>query len=192
MRRRKFILGVGSMAVGSAAAIGTGALDASEVDRSVSGRIVSDVNPAYLKISPRSPYAEVRNGQLTLSFDDLGDNGSQQDSGNGLNADSINEFDEVFKIDNRAEPDPENDLHVWIEHNIPHLQFYWSGRPYNQSTNYPQSELATSGNKAEIVPQGVSGNNGVKVGVIVDVDDIDRPQEVFRGNDEFTIHADRS
>jgi hypothetical protein len=89
MKRRKFILGAGSLAAGSAAAVGTGAFSSASVDnRSFEGTIVND-NSALLRLNPTvSPYAtQDGNGYLSVEID-------------GLNQESTFTFMQLFRIHN--------------------------------------------------------------------------------------------
>lgn len=64
MKRRTFILGVGAASVGTAGAIGTGAISSVTADRGVNLRIASDTN-AYLEFDPLSELAEINKGGIT-------------------------------------------------------------------------------------------------------------------------------
>lgn len=191
MKRRKLLIGLGALAAGGTAAIGTGALDQSEIDRNVDGQVVGD-GSAYLKISSISDYSEVAgNGQVRISFDDIGDQGGNQPDGDGLNQDSENWFDCLVKLGNRAEAGS-GPLEVTVESNVPRLRFYWCGQPWENDPNYPTNAWADQ-NSVTIHPDGdPNTNNNVKFGAYVDMEDVDQPQSVFNGNDDFTIYADRA
>ena len=82
MERRKFLIGVGSLAAGGAAATGTGALSSVSAERSVSVQTESDADGANLGLEPNDDYdgnaeefAEVTSGTLELTFDDVNKNG---------------------------------------------------------------------------------------------------------------------
>jgi len=51
MERRKFVIGLGALASGSAAAMGTGAFTTAEVERSVSVNVKGD-DAAYVRLAP--------------------------------------------------------------------------------------------------------------------------------------------
>lgn len=97
MQRRKFLIGVGSLAAGSAAAMGTGAVSVQESGRQLNGRVAADA-AGYTRIKPEDlngHFADTKeNGELLLNFDQ---NGS---GGEGLNPDSLNMFYNVFYIEN--------------------------------------------------------------------------------------------
>jgi len=88
--RRKFIAGLGALATGSAAAMGTGAFSQVTADRTVSVSVAGD-GAAYLDLNPVSEYASISSGgELTLDF------------GN-LNQDSDFRFYDVFQVTNTTD-----------------------------------------------------------------------------------------
>lgn len=103
MQRRKFIVGVGSLAAGSAAAVGTGAFSNFQGDRDATFSIAAD-NNAFLGLSaPNGPlengeHASIQaNNELAIHF-----NSSSSTGGNGLNPDAETWFDEVFRVTNQG------------------------------------------------------------------------------------------
>jgi hypothetical protein len=101
MRRRKFLIGAGSLAAGSAAAVGTGAFTSVSAERTVSVNIVDD-NNSLLRLTqsgtgPNSQYAEISNGQVTIDLDNSDDGG-----GSGLNKDSETDIFDIFRIQNQG------------------------------------------------------------------------------------------
>jgi len=181
VKRRKFLVGAGALFSGSAAAMGTGALSSTEIDRTATGEIVGD-GDAYIRMVPygeNSEFASIENGQLTLDFSDGGENAplntQGKSTGLGLNADSVNKFDGVFRI---SANDNGGAFDVWLESNSDHIRFYWSSK---------KSGYANKGNSVEL---STEGNTNVDVGVEIDLEDVDRPQTVLQGNDDFTVHAD--
>jgi hypothetical protein len=96
--RRKFITGLGALATGSAAAMGTGAFSSVRAERSLSVSVADD-NEAYLSLDASvSDYAEETGSTLELQFD--GSNSGQNGQGINANADSF--FKNVFKIENQG------------------------------------------------------------------------------------------
>jgi hypothetical protein len=109
MKRRKVLVGLGSLAAGAAAATGTGALDSVLADRDVDLRIAPDGN-AYLGLSPSSSYASTDSiNTLELDFT------SNPNGGEGINnrADSV--FEDVFTLTNQST----DDLWVWCGFTTP-------------------------------------------------------------------------
>ncbi|MDS0473659.1 hypothetical protein [Natrinema sp. 1APR25-10V2] len=97
MQRRKFLVGMGSLAAGSAATIGTGAFATARVDRAINVDVAGD-NAAYLGLDASiSEYAVQKNKKLQLVFD-----GSNGQNGDGLNPDSDTAFHNVFRIQNNG------------------------------------------------------------------------------------------
>jgi len=98
MERRKFVVGLGALTTGTAAATGTGALSIQESTRDVNVDIASDsdgtlafsTHPSSLE---NTQFVETTDGQVTLQFDGQGEN-------DGLNPDSTYHFDNLFQITN--------------------------------------------------------------------------------------------
>lgn len=105
MQRRKFVIGLGSLAAGTAAAMGTGAFSSVDADRSMTVNVVGD-QAAYLKLEGQSPYAsQGTDGTLDIDF---GPNGQ---GGQGLNNNADSEFTDVFQIQNQGT----KEVKVWID-----------------------------------------------------------------------------
>jgi len=113
VKRRKFVVGLGSLAAGGAAAMGTGAFTTGEVPRSAKVRVSNDDTDAKLGFSTkvgyggntgyagRSKYAEVNGGVLQIDF-----SGSGSGSQSGMNPNgSIYTFEKVFKVINQGQTD---------------------------------------------------------------------------------------
>lgn len=103
MKRRSFVIGIGALSVGSAAAVGTGAFSSAEATRDVSVEVVDDAD-AYLAIRSESDYAVVEDGVLELDFgQDLGD-----DLGEHVGKSSVYQFGAprqdywVFSVENQG------------------------------------------------------------------------------------------
>ncbi|MBX0295308.1 hypothetical protein [Haloarcula nitratireducens] len=99
MQRRKFLIGMGSLAAGSAAAMGTGAFSSVSANRGVSVEVADDSN-AYLGISSISEYADTTNDNsatLELNLDE-----SVSGGGSGINSDATTQIREVFQITNQG------------------------------------------------------------------------------------------
>ena len=93
--RRKFLAGLGALASGSAAAVGTGAFSNVQANRNVSIEVAGDQS-AYLTMESTSEYASSpEDGILSLDFGTTTTGG-----GTGLNNDAITSIDSVFKFKN--------------------------------------------------------------------------------------------
>jgi len=125
MRRRKVLAGLGSLAAGGAAAMGTGAFSTVWTNRDIEAQIVGDAN-AYLGLVDTSPYADTDGNKLTLDF--AGNTSGQ--SGDGLNEDSNTRFFNVFRIENNGTnsvsilgSDDPSTVNAW---NSSGLALYWT------------------------------------------------------------------
>ena len=98
--RRKFLAGLGALASGSAAAMGTGAFSSIEADRTMTTNVVSDED-AYLALeaNPNS------------SFATGSDSGTIEFAANQLNLDAYTEFADAFRITNNGS----RRARVWID-----------------------------------------------------------------------------
>jgi len=97
MQRRNLLIGMGSLAAGGAATIGTGAFTSVEASRDVSVALASD-SDAFLQLSARDPNVAEESGG-TLGLDLSGDNSI----GDGLNPNATTNFLDVFRIGNQGQ-----------------------------------------------------------------------------------------
>lgn len=99
MRRRKFLTGVGALAGGSAAAVGTGAFTSVEADRQVDVEIAEDSN-AYLGLSDsgaaNDEYFDESGDEYAVNF------GSTTAGGSGVNPNADTVAESVFTIENQG------------------------------------------------------------------------------------------
>ncbi|WP_149797323.1 DUF1102 domain-containing protein [Halorubrum xinjiangense] len=111
--RRKFIAGLGALATGSAAAVGTGALETSASERTVNVNVAADSSGFVEIAAENSTYASgTSDGQLELDFNSDSGLGVIAGDAQGLNPDSTFTFEEVFSVRNGA---GQGDLYVVIE-----------------------------------------------------------------------------
>lgn len=108
MQRRKFLIGAGSLAAAGAAAMGTGAVNYFNSERTMSVEATGDES-AFIQLVPTSDYANSGGGDdedlLELTFNEDATVG-----GSGLNKDADSVFRDVFKIRNRGG----TSIGVWI------------------------------------------------------------------------------
>lgn len=99
MQRRKFIIGMGALTAGGAAAVGTGAFDSVEAERTVQVHVAGDAD-AYLGLQGDDTYVgdDSDDGALTI---DLGGPTTGED-GEGFNDEAITEISGVFTITNQS------------------------------------------------------------------------------------------
>ena len=106
--RRKFIAGLGALATGSAAAIGTGAFTSVTAERTVDVQVAGDAS-AYLGLepvsqSPNSDYVVMNNGEVSFDFSNAdGDSsGGGSVDGDGFNPDATTRIDDVLRVTNQG------------------------------------------------------------------------------------------
>ena len=117
MERRKFVIGLGALAAGGAAAIGSGAVSSQSSPRAVDVDVVAD-NAGLLQFNlsdsslENTEYASYENGQLQLHFNSDADlsNGGFAGQGDGLNPDTTFDFDNIFQIRNATADDLKVDI----------------------------------------------------------------------------------
>jgi len=106
MERRKFVVGLGALASGSAAAMGTGAFSSVQADRTVSVEVADD-SEAYLRLEgdggDNSDYvtSDGTDGVLTIDLD-ANNSSNVQGGGSGVNPDARTRIDDLFVIENQG------------------------------------------------------------------------------------------
>ncbi|PHQ45323.1 DUF1102 domain-containing protein [Halorubrum sp. C3] len=104
MERRKFVVGLGALASGSAAAVGTGAFTNITATRNVDVSVADDAS-AYLSLQgtggDNSAYVTDDGDGGTLSINLDGDN-STTEGGQGVNPDALTKIDSLFTIKNQG------------------------------------------------------------------------------------------
>ncbi len=131
---------MGSLAAGSAAAMGTGAFTSVSADRNVSVALESDDN-ALLKMAPtdgpNAAYATQNSNTLEINIDE-----TNSVSGDGLNDDARTIIRDVFKITNHGT----QDVYVFIENeDIPDGVGVFSDYPANAESGAGEPVPGTSG-----------------------------------------------
>ena len=112
MERRKFVIGLGSLAAGGAAATGTGAFSSVTADRDLEVDLETDEN-AYLRLTPgqeNGEYVQTTGGTSPNGVLMIEMNGQSAQPGSGINAKAVSTFDDLFRIQNQADDKKE----VWI------------------------------------------------------------------------------
>jgi hypothetical protein len=100
MKRRKFLVGMGSLAAGGGAAMGTGAFTSVSANRSVTVQVASDRN-AYLALSQITNSENSQQYTTTASDGQLNLFTSQNVQGEGFNT-GITWVDDLFQITNQS------------------------------------------------------------------------------------------
>ncbi|MFD1565698.1 DUF1102 domain-containing protein [Haloarchaeobius amylolyticus] len=187
------MIGVGSLAAGSAATIGTGAVSQfTSGDRHISVETVGDAK-AYIALqrpeNGLSDDGDTRNGNFVefnnkkLGLDFTSDNPTSARSGDpeegnslggsGVNPDSTYYFDETFEIRNLSNNSGSGvgEVEVWINENINGITFY--------TGTSAGSRTPINSNNREGLSPGQAVNIGVKiVQEDLDSDDMDGTFEV--------------
>lgn len=157
MKRRKFVLGLGSLAAGGTAILGTNAVSSGFIDdREIIGNMPADGNAyvAFRKDSNTHGWAVDYDGdgRLQLNFSDNGLGGL------GVNVDSRLNFDDVFNVFN-ADAD---DYEVWFDvQNTP-----GTGHPNWIYADDDKTDKVNSPGNAELVPAGNSNTYGVHLDML--------------------------
>ena len=182
MQRRKFLATVGSLAAGSAAAVGTGALSATEAERSLNVQIADD-DKAYLTFDTdlgNSPdnnykYAEIGEEEMSISFD------TNNAGGQGVNPNSENYFDDVFALKNKGtEP-----LKIWVELGGG-LGQYLDVYPIAGNSGRDDSLVGESNAFNASWATGVGST--LRIGIMIDTTEVDPQNDVLEGS--ITVHAE--
>jgi hypothetical protein len=164
MERRKFLIGAGSLAAGSAAGIGTGAFTSVSAERSVSVAVAKDSN-AYLALEPTDERASLDgDGQLQLDFS------SSNNGAMGLNRDARTAFTDLFKIKNQGD----NPVYVGVgtqQSDVYESTSQSNAKPhlfdYNELSGFVYAEENGSGTGLPF--NGGNGNMSIDSGGRVDV-----------------------
>lgn len=115
MKRRKFMIGVGSASLGASTLVGSGAFSRIESQRRVKIEVAKDPH-AYLGLdgcpdSPNSSYTNIdESGHLEVDMSPDNED-ADNDLGEGVNSDSRTWFDNVFQICNQGK----TEICIWIE-----------------------------------------------------------------------------
>jgi len=96
MQRRKFVIGLGSLAAGATAATGTGAFSQSQTGREVEVSVVDDSN-GFVALNSTSPYSSTDGGELKIHF-----NEEAAVTGSGVPEKTTMLFEEVFEVQNQG------------------------------------------------------------------------------------------
>ena len=193
MQRRKFVVGMGSLAAGASAVMGTGALSESTMERGVGGQFAGDQN-AYVKAIPcdnsgNGNYLSYNgSNQMYLDFGNITgevNNGSASEyRGNGINKDSVNYFDGIFRIQH-ANPDDAFEYFVTVTSTKNRLKFFTSGQG-NRTPLRSDSEVPLTPKEDKFALPTSKG-----IGVKIDLSDYNGSLSSLFTDDAFTVHVDR-
>jgi hypothetical protein len=182
VKRRKVLIGAGSLLAGGAAATGTGAFSAMEAERGLDVEIAGD-GQGYLKFNTdlgNSPdnnyeYAEINDKELVIDFD------TNNAGGDGVNYNSVMFFDDVFALENNGtEP-----LEIWVELGGGLDQYL---DVYPIAGNFGQGDSLVGASNAFSAPWATGVGSTLRVGIKVDTTQVDLNNAELEGT--ITIHAD--
>ena len=104
LERRKFTIGLGALATGSAAALGTGAFSSVEAERSVEIDVEGDAE-AYLRLTGDEEFIDddtPQDSELEFAF---GVNEETEEGGQGFNDDAVTVVEDIVTIENQGTED---------------------------------------------------------------------------------------
>ncbi|WP_080510640.1 DUF1102 domain-containing protein [Halorubrum kocurii] len=126
MQRRKMLAGLGSLAAGGAAAMGTGAFNFANIERGMNVNVTDD-SSAFLALNDTSAYADGSGDKLALTFDS-----DATVTGDGINKDSDYSFTGVFSIRNQGN----QPVKVWIVDDDGNDAVEWYGTDTNNKSDF--------------------------------------------------------
>ena len=132
MQRRKFVVGLGSLAAGGAAAMGTGAFTSFEATRDFEVDLSGDTE-AQVGLTPgneNGEYAQLVGGTSPDQTLAIELNGQAPGDGNGVNANAIYTFEDLFRIANQT---PERKEF--------YIEFSKSGGAYSAGSNVSPGDI---------------------------------------------------
>lgn len=132
MQRRKFVIGMGALASGTAAAVGSGAFSSVTATRNVDVNVADDAS-AYLRLEgtggANSDYVTEDGNGGTLEIDLSPSNDGVTGGGEGVNPDAVTQIDNLFVIENQGTQEVDVDLSKSGD-NADRVEFYPDGEAY--------------------------------------------------------------
>ena len=173
MRRRQFILGLGTIAAGSAAAVGSGAFTSVEADRTISAEVAQD-SDAFLELdAPGEAERSSAGDQVEFEFPSLAEQTDvdvNEENPQGLGADSVYRFasdvegsDGLLRITNSGTQPIDVFAEQQTTGDVPEVDIFGVE---------PETELLTPGNPFKDLEVGVELRVGFEIDTFgVDVQD---------------------
>ena len=153
MERRKFVIGLGSLAAGGAAATGTGAFTTAEVDRSFDVEVSGDAT-AYTALKSNNNYTYLDSSPEKLVIDMSEDN--PYVLGDGINDNSQYTFSALFTIENRGD----QTRAFWIDDSSMthsgYLKFYPEGEGDRKTLEGAPDDESFAGQRTAVLDPGES------------------------------------
>jgi len=175
MERRKFVIGLGSLAAGGAAATGTGALSQAAATRAVDIGVVND-SSAVLGLKndvsslENTEYTSYENGSLQLQFGENADLSNDGISGDGLNPDSTLDFDNVFRIQSQGQDTLQVSIDKSNLDNPEDITFYGASMTGDVYTD-PSGDYIRDSDWTGQISAGFGVNIGVRIETPDEVDE---------------------
>jgi hypothetical protein len=204
MKRRKLLVGLGSLSAGGAAALGTSAFTSVSADRQVAVSVADDAS-ALLRLAPvpgsgNESYVEVEDGELTIDISDSNDSVL----GDGVNAGATTIFADLFRIENQGT----QIVYVWLlesggRNGSKRHAFYagsWAGDAPARAVSVADFNNGLANTRPrELKPQYDAGvetqaaelgvGDAVDVGLVVDVPSGSAGSAVLKDGQTVTINA---
>ncbi|WP_257298014.1 DUF1102 domain-containing protein [Haloarchaeobius sp. FL176] len=164
MERRKFIAGVGSLAAGGAAALGTGAFTNVTATRNIDVEVADDAS-AYLRLEgdggANSEYVTGDGNGGTLSIN-LDSSNATSAGGDGVNPDAVTQIDDLFVIKNQGTQEVDVSLSKTGD-NSSLVKFYTDGNAYvdGQSIGSNPVNLGTGDSVTVSIEIDTEGHSGL-------------------------------
>ncbi|WP_256297248.1 DUF1102 domain-containing protein [Haloarchaeobius salinus] len=165
MERRKFIAGVGSLAAGGAAALGTGAFTSVSATRDIDVEVADDAS-AYLRLEgtggANSEYVTDDGDGGTLAIN-LDSSNATSAGGDGVNPDAVTQIDDLFVIENQGTQEVDVSLSKTGD-NSSLVKFYTDSNAYDGNSIGSNSVTLSTGSSVtvsiEIDTEGESVGDG--------------------------------
>lgn len=158
MKRRRFLVGTGSIAIGSTTLIGSGAFSSVEAERSVDVNVADDAN-AYLALRPSSSgngeYATEEGGMLQITL-------GSADSGAGVNKNATTIIRNIFEIHNQGA----QSVYVWVEGLPPGLTMFTDDRGDSGDVSLDANDADVPDNTLDEL-EVPSGSSMAEIGISV-------------------------
>lgn len=163
MNRRQFVAGIGSLSIGTAGVVGSGAFSSTEAERSMTVAIEDDYS-AYLRFTALDKNFAYAMGRDFIEFrfdEEFRDETNTDDQGDGLGSDSVYEFTELFAVGNQG-TQPVEVFGIYEDDVLDDVQLM-------EYAPHPSDEPLTESCRSSRVQPG----NSVKLSMLVDTESVE-------------------
>ncbi|MDQ2051019.1 DUF1102 domain-containing protein [Natronolimnohabitans sp. A-GB9] len=179
MQRRKFVIGMGALASGAAAAVGTGAFSSVTATRDVEVEVADDAS-AYLRLEgsggDNSEYVTDDGDGGTLEIQ-LNSSNETEAGGEGVNPDAVTKIDDLFVVENQGTQEVDVGI-TKTGDNAGLVEFYPDDGDYDSTPLSDSDETLEAG-----------GSTSVSIKVDTEGEDVDNEDELL---ESVTFNADAS